>query len=69
VVGGKAGHILVIGDDLNSIWGAFQERAPFLEGMGDYEKSFVIDLMVDLCWEMLFWEIGHGVKNTVIIIL
>jgi hypothetical protein len=35
------------------MWGAFKEEAPFLEGMDGRKKFLVIDLIVNLSWEML----------------
>jgi hypothetical protein len=53
VVGGELGQVSVVRDDLEGTWGAFQERVPSLEGTDDHEKFFLIDLMIDLYWEML----------------
>jgi hypothetical protein len=53
VVGGEVGQVLVFRDDLDGVWGSFQERMPFLEGLDDHKKILVIDLVVDLCCGML----------------
>jgi hypothetical protein len=59
----------VVGDDFVGMWRAFQERTLFLEGTNNYKKSFIIYLIVDLCWGMLSSEIGHMMKDSVIVIL
>jgi hypothetical protein len=53
MVGRKVCKVSVVGDDLNGMWRAFQERVLFLKGIDDCEKFFLIDLIVDFCWGML----------------
>jgi hypothetical protein len=52
-VGGEVGQVLIIGNDLDNMWYAFKEGAPFLEDMDICEKFFVIDLIINLSWGML----------------
>jgi hypothetical protein len=53
VVGGDLGQILVVADDLDSMWRAFQARAPFLEVTNHFQMPFILELIVDLCSIML----------------
>jgi hypothetical protein len=53
VIAGEVGQVSVIGDNLDSMWGVFQKRAPFFEGSDDCEKFFVINLIINLGWGML----------------
>jgi hypothetical protein len=53
VIGGEVGQVLVIGDDLDGMWGAFQKGAPFFEGSNNCEKFFVVNLIINVGWGML----------------
>jgi hypothetical protein len=47
-IDGEVGQVSVIRDDLDGMSGAFQNGVPFFEGLDDYEKSYVIHLIIRL---------------------
>jgi hypothetical protein len=53
VIGSEVGQVLVIGDDLDGMWGVFQKEVPVSEGLGDCEKFLVIKLAINLGGGML----------------